>query len=483
LCAVCTLDAEPLPASDILLFQVLSMPIAFVTVKVPDGGLVHLDVDLKTRVEEFRAIIAPKTGVKKHRQRLVFAGRLMQDGRTLEAYGVERNSTIHLLHGSAAGEGEGPGGYDISSIPPQLGAVQRHVLANPDILQQMLESPAMQSLLNDLDFLRSLLKMDPRLAKLLENCPDLQTMLHDPEFMKQATEALRNPVHVRDVLRSTDRSMSHLEEKLLGGGFDVLRSLCEDIDRPKQDEAWMREQEKIKELAKQKELAEKMRKKKEMGDEGEGVDEGEEGADPKEEDLGKKLPAWAGSFDTNAMVSMMQDQNMQQLLAQMVQSLPGPTQKPHPDDPFIDPGFLGQMFHSQTIQSISFLQESVGKLSLAPEPTAADSPKAKKSAKAKAKDKAKGKEPEEKQEDEVPPQDSPAVLSGLNIASPAANPKESFALFLQAELESPEVRYKGQLSAMANMGFTDKEACIQALHSHDGNMNKAVESLMAAQQK
>ena len=71
-------------------------------------------------------------------------------------------------------------------------------------------------------------------------------MLHDPEFMKQATEALRNPVHVRDVLRSTDRSMSHLEEKLLGGGFDVLRSLCEDIDRPKQDEAWNREQEKHK---------------------------------------------------------------------------------------------------------------------------------------------------------------------------------------------------------------------------------------------
>merc|ERR1711924_74505 len=114
----------------------------------------------------------------------------------------------------------------------------------------MLESPAMQSLLNDLDFLRSLLKMDPRLSKLLDSCPELQTMLHDPEFMKQSTEALRNPVHVRDVLRSTDRSMSLLEEKLLGGAFDVLRSMCEDIDRPKQDEAWNREQEKLKELQK-----------------------------------------------------------------------------------------------------------------------------------------------------------------------------------------------------------------------------------------
>merc|ERR1712054_580313 len=196
----------------------------------------------------------------------------MQDGRTLEAYGVERNSTIHLLHGNAAGEGEGPAGYDISSIPPQLDAVQRHVLANPDILQQMLGSPAMQSLLNDLDFLRGLLKMDPRLSKLLESCPELQTMLHDPEFMKQATEALRNPVHVRDVLRSTDRSMSHLEEKLLGGSFDVLRSLCEDIDRPKQDEAWNREQEKLKELQK---MRESKSKKKKENDDDEDEDEGE----------------------------------------------------------------------------------------------------------------------------------------------------------------------------------------------------------------
>ena len=45
-------------------------------------------------------------------------------------------------------------------------------------------------------------------------------------------------------------------------------------------------------------------------------------------------------------------------------------------------------------------------------------------------------------------------------------------------MQALEVRYKGQLSAMANMGFTDKEACIQALHSHDGNMSRAIESLV-----
>merc|ERR1712224_1178769 len=115
-------------------------------------------------------------------------------------------------------------------------------------------------------------------------------------------------------------------------------------------------------------MGEEQKRKKKAEEEGEdpdAVDEDEEGS--KEGEQGKKAPEWVGTFDTNAMASMMQDQNMQQLLSQMVQSLGGPTQKPHPDDPFIDPGFLGQMFHSQTIQSMSFLQESVGKLTLAPE--------------------------------------------------------------------------------------------------------------------
>ena len=65
---------------------------------------------------------------------------------------------------------------------------------------------------------------------------------------------------------------------------------------------------------------------------------------------------------------MMQDQNMQHLLSQLVQALPGGGQKVHPDDPFLDSGFLGQMFNAQTITSMTLLQESVEKLSMAAEP-------------------------------------------------------------------------------------------------------------------
>merc|ERR1719188_1393874 len=99
----------------------------------------------------------------------------------------------------------------------------------------------MQSLLNDHDFLRSLVKMEPRLTKLMDGSPELAAMLQDVDFMRQATEALRNPVHVRDVLRSTDRSMTALEE-LHGGSFDVLRSMVQDIRRPMEDEDYAKSQ-------------------------------------------------------------------------------------------------------------------------------------------------------------------------------------------------------------------------------------------------
>lgn len=443
------------------------MPIIFLTVKLPDGGLVHFDLDNKSRVEDFRTLIAPKVGVKRHRQRLVFAGRLMQDGRTLDSYGVERNSTIHLLHAGAEGA-EGLSGIDIMQTPQQLGALQRHVLANPDILQQMLESPAMQNLLNDQDLLRSLVKMDPRLNKLLEGCPELQAMLSDPQFMNQASEGLRNPVHVRDILRSTDRSITALEA-LPNGAFDVFRQMCDDIKRPLMDEAWQaangknrfqsKKDKNDKEVTKK---PEEVKKVEEVKPEGE---EGEDGEDEEEsevvDDNVKQPPEWMGTFDPNAMASMMQDQNMLQLLTQLVQTMGGPASKLHPDDPFLDPSFIGQMFHSQTIQSMAVLQSSIEKLSLAADPDAKKTDRKKKGDKAEE------------------PADSPAVLSGLHPTSPAANFKDSFALFVAAEQESPEVKYKGQLQAMQNMGFTDKDVCITMLHSCDGNMTKAVEMLMA----
>jgi len=140
------------------------------------------------------------------------------------------------------------------------------------------------------------------------------------------------------------------------------------------------------------------------------------------------------------------------------------------------------MFHSQTISSMMTLQSAVERLSLSaedPPDAAKTSPAGKKTStrrSAAAERAAAAADPAPAKKEA---RDSPAVLSGLHPKSPAADFKESFSLFVSAEQESPEIRYKGQLAAMGNMGFTDKEASIQALHSCEGNMTRAVEFLMA----
>merc|ERR1719213_384589 len=86
----------------------------------------------------------------------------------------------------------------------------------------------------------------------------------------------------------------------------------------------------------------------------------------------------------------------------------------------------------------------------------------------------------DKQEEKEEAPVSPAVaLSGLNPLSPAANFSQAFAHFLQAQQENPEVQYRNQLQALRNMGFENTDACITALHSCDGNMNRAIDKMLA----
>merc|ERR1711959_141299 len=82
-------------------------------------------------------------------------------------------------------------------------------------------------------------------------------------------------------------------------------------------------------------------------------------------------PAWAGTFDTNAMAAMLQDPNMQQLFAQLIQTKPGPGMKQDTDNPFSDPGFISQMFQPQTMTAMSSMQQAVSSMSVQRQPAPA----------------------------------------------------------------------------------------------------------------
>jgi len=431
------------------------MPTAFVVVKCQDGNVVQLDVDPKTGVGEFRDILSRRCNVPREQQRLVFSGRVLQDGQTLASYNIGNTSTVHLLRNpiKAARGPAGPTAASLGSIPGALGSMQQHLLLNPDIMQQMMNSPAMQSLLNDAEFLRSLLQMNPQMRELMEQHPKLRQMLHDDGFMQQSLEAFRNPSMMREKLRSTDRAMSHIES--VPGGFDALRHMYDELAKKENADPSAPPAYGAPTAVLPPKGANQMTKKP-------GEDADADGADSEMPAAGP--PAWVGTFDTNAMAAMLQDPNMQQLFAQLVQTKPGPGMKQDTDNPFSDPGFISQMFQPQTMTAMSSMQQAVSSMSVQRQP---------------APTKEKGKKDKEEKEKEEAPVSAAVALSGLNPLSPAANFSQAFAHFLQAQQENPEVQYRNQLTALRNMGFNNTDACIQALHNCDGNMNRAIDKMLS----
>ena len=78
------------------MYSILLLSFYAVYMKLPTGNTVELYVPEPFAIDSIRRVISQKEGIPPHYLQLKFKKRVLEDGHTLDEYGVEYESTLDL---------------------------------------------------------------------------------------------------------------------------------------------------------------------------------------------------------------------------------------------------------------------------------------------------------------------------------------------------------------------------------------------------
>ncbi|XP_032941871.1 ubiquilin-1 isoform X4 [Catharus ustulatus] len=468
---------------------------------IHDGLTVHLVIKTQNRSQDHATQQANTTGS---------TATTTSTSSTSTSTPVSTNSNPFGLGGLGGLAGLSSLGLNTSNFSELQSQMQRQLMSNPEMMVQIMENPFVQNMLSNPDLMRQLIMANPQMQQLIQRNPEISHMLNNPDIMRQTLELARNPAMMQEMMRNQDRALSNLES--IPGGYNALRRMYTDIQEPilnaaeeqfggnpfaslvsnasaggdNQPSRTENRDPLPNPWAPQSSSQTSTANTGTSGDSSgssnaENSTSGTMGQSSTGPNLGPGLGA--GMFYTPGMQSLLQQitenpQLMQNMLSapymrSMMQSL---SQNPDLAVQMQNPDTLSAMSNPRAMQALLQIQQGLQTLATEapglipgfnPSSTGVGSSGAPTASTV------------------------PSSVSTENTSPPSGTAEPIHQQFVHqmlqalaganAQLQNPEVRFQQQLEQLSAMGFLNREANLQALIATGGDINAAIERLLASQ--